>query len=372
MTNQRRMSRRMLLGGSIGLAGLASSLVALSINPQSVHASSALPHPPVYNTSDMPDMPGMDMGSNATVGLTPSMVGLPYQAGDVSPKLNGFDPAQMLTTFDPGKVSTLPSGQTVRDYTLTATDKMIYLGPKVVLAGSVYNGRLPGPYLRATQGDHIRITFINNSTVSHSINFSGLHPSNPPGKMPDMAFQPVPKGGHTIYEFDAIQFGLHMYQSFANPMTFATLRGLFGMIIIDPPQPRPKATELAMIMSASPLKVDLKDNTPDNDIYAVNAVAYQFFKHPYPLRVNEPIRVYLGNATEFDRINSFHLHANLFNLYRSGTSLTPDELTDTVILCHGQTAILEFTFKFPGQYMFHAHQAEFSDKGWTSAFNVTP
>jgi len=174
MTNQRRMSRRMLLGGSIGLVGLASSLV----NPQTAHASSALPQPPVYNTLYMPDMPDMDMGSNATVGLTPSMVGLPYQAGDVSPKLNGFDPAQMLATFDPGKVSKLPSGQTVRDYTLTATDKMIYLGPKIALAGSVYNGRLPGPYLRATQGDHIRITFINKSSVSHSINFSGLHPSN--------------------------------------------------------------------------------------------------------------------------------------------------------------------------------------------------
>jgi FtsP/CotA-like multicopper oxidase with cupredoxin domain len=73
-----------------------------------------------------------------------------------------------------------------------ATDKMIYLGPKVVLAGSVYNGRMPGPYLRATQGDHIRITFINKSSISHSINFSALHPSNPPGKMPDMTFQSVP------------------------------------------------------------------------------------------------------------------------------------------------------------------------------------
>ena len=107
MTNQRRMSRRMLLGGSIGLAGLASS----SVNPQSAHASSALPQPPVYNTLYMPDMPGMDMGSNATVGLTPSMVGLPYQAGDVSPKLNGFDPAQMLTTFDYGKVAHSPVGK---------------------------------------------------------------------------------------------------------------------------------------------------------------------------------------------------------------------------------------------------------------------
>ena len=93
-----------------------------------------------------------------------------------------------------------------------------------------------------------------------------------------MAFQPVPKGGHTVYEFDATQFGLHMYQA------FRTLSSTWSGNSLDDTcrssQPRPQAEELAMIMSASPLKVDLKDNTPDNDIYAVNAVANQFFKHP--------------------------------------------------------------------------------------------
>jgi FtsP/CotA-like multicopper oxidase with cupredoxin domain len=162
-----------------------------------------------------------------------------------------------------------------------------------------------------------------------------------------------------------------MYQAFSNTV-LNVVRGLFGMFIVDPAPPRPKALELAMIMSASPLKIDLKDNTPDNDIYGVNTVAFQFFKHPILLPMNQLVRVYLANATEFDRINSLHLHANLFNLYRSGTSLTPDEFTDTVILCHGQTAILEFMFQFPGDYMFHAHQAEFSDKGWMSTFRVTP
>jgi FtsP/CotA-like multicopper oxidase with cupredoxin domain len=160
-----------------------------------------------------------------------------------------------------------------------------------------------------------------------------------------------------------------MYQAFSNTV-LNVVRGLFGMFIIDPPQPRPKALELAMIMSASPLKIDLKDNTPDNDIYAVNTVAFQFMKHPITIKVGQLVRIYLANATEFDRINSLHLHGNLFHFYASGTSLTPDRCTDTVVLCHGQTAVLELTYPFPGPYMFHAHQAEFSDKGWLSTFNV--
>ena len=363
MSNQCRLSRRMVLGGCMGLAGLTSNLLALSVR---TYASSA--HDEMSDVANMSDMPSM--ASNVLPGLTASMVGLPYQQGDVDPKINGFDPLKMMSEFDMGKVSKLPSGQTVRDYTLIATNKTIFLAPMITLPALVYNGRLPGPYLRATQGDRIRITFTNMCNVAHSINFAGLQTNTPNGKTPGAAFQSVPSKGQVVYEFDATQFGVYMYQAFTNPMALTTFRGLFGMFIIDPPQPRPKALELAMTMNAYPLKINAGENSPGNDVYAVNAVAFQFMKHPINIPMNQLVRVYLANATEFDRINSFHLHGNLFNLYRSGTSLKPDEFTDTTILCHGQTAILEFTFKFPGQYMFHAHQADFSDKGWTSTFNV--
>ena len=49
-------------------------------------------------------------------------------------------------------------------------------------------------------------------------------------------------------------------------------------------------------------------------------VANYFNEHPIELKVGELVRVYLSNMTEFDLINSFHLHGNMFNLYRSGTS----------------------------------------------------
>ena len=73
---------------------------------------------------------------------------------------------------------------------------------------------------------------------------------------------------------------------------------------------------------------------------------------------------------EFDQINNFHLYANLFNLYRTDTSVVPDEYTDIVTMSQGERAILEFSYKYPGQYMFHAHKTEFAEKGWTGLYLV--
>jgi FtsP/CotA-like multicopper oxidase with cupredoxin domain len=93
----------------------------------------------------------------------------------------------------------------------------------------------------------------------------------------------------------------------------------------------------------------------ENEFYAVNTVAFHYAKHPIQVRLGELVRVYLVNITEFDPVNSFHLHAGMFSLYRTGTRLEPSDYTDIVTMGQEERYILEFNFKFPGQYMFHAH-----------------
>ncbi len=109
----------------------------------------------------------------------------------------------------------------------------------------------------------------------------------------------------------------------------------------------------------------------DNEIYAVNTVGFYYNDHPIRVRVGELVRIYLVNILEFDETNSFHLHANFFDEYRTGTRLEPDRFTDIVTMGQAERSILEVRFRHPGRFMFHAHKTEFSELGWMGLFEVT-
>ena len=144
-------------------------------------------------------------------------------------------------------------------------------------------------------------------------------------------------------------------------------KGLYAGFIIDPPQGRPPAHELVMVMNAYDTNFDSA-----NEVYAVNTVAFHYARHPIQVKVGELIRVYLVSITEFDLVNSFHLHAAMFHLFRTRTDLERFELTDTVTLGQGERHVLEFQLDYPGRYMFHAHQSEFAELGWMGMFEATP
>ena len=77
-----------------------------------------------------------------------------------------------------------------------------------------------------------------------------------------------------------------------------------------------------------------------NEVYAANTDRLRLHGPADRRRsVNELVRLYIVNVLEYDLINSFHLHGNLFDYYPTGTSKTPSELTDTIMLCQGQRGI---------------------------------
>ncbi len=298
-------------------------------------------------------------GSEATA-LGHEKSGHIVNASNPSVMSHGFDPMKFLTNFDYGKVSTLPNGQVQREYEIVAEDKEIEVAPGVFYPAWTYNGAVPGPTIRCTEGDHLKIHFINRSSHPHNIHFHGIHPSNMDG-----TFEDVPPGNSYIYEFDAAPFGCHVYHCHVMPLKKHIEKGLYGTFIIDPKTPRPKAKEMVMVMNGFDTNFD-----GGNEFYTVNGVANYYHDHPIEVKVGEPLRIYLSNMTEFDLINSFHLHGEVFRYYPTGTNLEQFELTDTIIQCQGQRGILEFSFTFPGKFMFHAHQSEFAELGWMGIFEV--
>jgi FtsP/CotA-like multicopper oxidase with cupredoxin domain len=338
---------------------------------------------------------------------------------------------EYLTFFNCGHVSKDESGKTVRQFTLIVEENqkipITYEGH--IFDGWTFNGTIPGPTIRVTEGDLIRIRVINSNDNTHAhslytqpINF---------GK--DNAFTMSGQPGGTIspgrsytYEFIAGPYGVYPYYCHVEPMADHINRGLYGMMIIDPKDPRPQMTEMAMLLNGYDLDLDLEgpitlplvdpiegveSNLPTNsssnnntntetnmsnmthvsipsneeesandertvreervnEIYTVNGKAFDYMMNPIVLYTGKPYRVYVINMLEFDPVNSVHVHGAMFDYYSAGTNKTADYLTDIVTLSQGDRGIMEFTYAYPGTYMFHAHQTLFTDLGWMGLFDV--
>ena len=279
-----------------------------------------------------------------------------------NPANSVVEPMKYLREFDYGEASKLPDGGTLREFTLVASDHLVKeISPGVFYNVWTFNGTVPGPTIRATEGDKVSIKFINNGSMPHSLHLHGIHPANMDG-----VFEMISPGGEFTYEFTAEPFGVFPYHCHMTPLEEHIAHGLYGVFIVDPPTPRPNADELVMVMNGYDTDFDI-----ENNFYTINGIPYYYMHHPIQIQKDELVRIYLVNMLEFDPLNNFHLHANMFDYYPSGTRLQPDELTDIVTTNQGERGILEFKYKYPGKFMFHAHKTEFAEKGWMGTFLVS-
>ncbi len=346
-------------------------------------------------------------------------------------------PVEYLTYFNCGHVSKDDSGRTIRQFTLIVEENqkipVTYEGH--MLDAWTFNGTIPGPTIRVTEGDLVRIRVINSNENSnpHSLHTHSVHYAKNDGvSMGGYPGGAISPGRSFTYEFVAQPYGVYPYHCHVDPIADHINRGLYGMMIIDPLEPRPQMTEMAMLLNGYDLDLDLEgptkippaalfqtlensnmtedmtenetsteanttlvsssdlesadtedDSGEDessgeddggadrvNEIYTVNGKAFDYMMNPIVLQSGKPYRIFLVNMLEFDLVNSFHLHGAMFNYYTAGTDETADYNTDIVTLSQGDRGIMEFTYAYPGTYMFHAHQTEFTDLGWMGLFDV--
>ena len=295
--------------------------------------------------------------------------------------------------------------------------------------GWTFNGTIPGPTLRMTQGDPVTVYVINpeNSTKPHSFHKHSVHESIFDGAGLNKTTHVIMPGKTGQYFFDAFPAGVYPYHCHVDPIADHINRGLYGMLIIDPPTPRSAANEMIMLMNGYDFNYDQEGGTfiqmperegedqvqeddnsneeeqddesneeessdedneseevvevqpeaeeeeRDNEIYTVNGKAFEYMHHPINIEIGKPQRIYLVNMLEFDLVNSFHLHANMFKYFPSGTIFSEKNgaiYTDILTLGQGDRGILEFVPPYQGTFMFHAHVTEFTDLGWMGFFQV--
>jgi FtsP/CotA-like multicopper oxidase with cupredoxin domain len=267
-----------------------------------------------------------------------------------------FDPQDSLRRFERGRLIS-DNGRTIRLFEVEARSITVPLTSGVLFKAWTLNGRIPGPTLRATEGERIRVVFRNADSTSHSLHFHGIHSASMDG------IEPVLRGKTAIYEFDLPRAGLYPYHCHVPPVVRHVGKGLFGLLVVDPPTPRSPADELVLVMGGYDL-----NNDDRNELYAFNGIPDAYKHDPIRIKQNAPLRIYLLNMTELEGPLTFHVHANEFRVIRPGVS----ETTDVITLGVAERRILELTFPYPGMYMFHPHQDQIAERGCMGHFEVVP
>lgn len=272
-----------------------------------------------------------------------------YQSAYLPPTYLAPDALDALHTPPPPRA---PGPAVTRELELPVIETTLEVAAGRNMRVWAYGGRAPGPIIRATAGDRLRIALVNRTAAQHSIHFHGSHDVNQDG------LQAVPPGATRTAEIEAGPAGLHPYHCHTPPYAWHLSRGMYGTLIVDPPAGRTAAHEFVLVLCGWDL-----DGDGRNEIYAWNGIAGFYQRFPLKVPVGELVRLYLVNMVEYDPVASFHLHAQTFDLYRSGTSATPQEHTDVVTLGQTERAVVEFRLPRRGRYMFHPHQTHMADRG---------
>src|SRR5688500_16515546 len=146
--------------------------------------------------------------------------------GDVD--LSKFDPSTFLRQFYWGEERS-EGGRTVREYELSAEAVEVEVAPGVMYPAWAYNGQVPGPTLRAREGDLLRVVFKNRDAHPHTIHFHGFHPAGMDG-----VFELVAPGQEFVYEFDAEPAGLHLSHCIIMPLKKHIDQGHTDALALDP------------------------------------------------------------------------------------------------------------------------------------------
>jgi nitrite reductase (NO-forming) len=299
-------------------------------------------------------------------------------AGESAAPAPGFDPSATppdnFTARDPAApaASNEPAG-TVHKVTLDIVEKQVEVAPGVSQLMWTFGGTVPGPTLRGKVGDTFEITLVNHGSMPHSIDF---HASK---VAPNVTMKMLEPGASSVYKFTATNSGIFMYHCGTAPVLEHIGMGMYGAIIIDPPNLAPVAHEYVMVQSelyraSDPYQpVDYNKLLNERwDAVVFNGYVSQYSARPIKVPANETIRVWVMNDGPSD-ISSFHVIGTIFDtVYKEGAYLVQPSDThgggQALDLAPAQGGFVEFSMAVPGKYPFVTHKFADAAKGAVGVF----
>jgi nitrite reductase (NO-forming) len=332
----------------------------------------------------------VDGGSGAGAAATNSATGHDHAAagapsGNDSANAQAPSAAESLDLMaDPGPTfrprdATLPAApsETVHRVTLKVQEVQREVAPGVTQTLWTYNGTAPGPTLRGKVGDRFEVTLVNDGSIGHSVDFHA-------GELaPDGPMRTIQPGQSLTYGFTATRSGIWMYHCSTMPMSLHIANGMFGAVVIDPPDLAPVDRECVLVQSEMYLgqqggvadAAKLAAERPDLVLF--NGYANQYDHAPLTAKVGERARIWVLAAGP-NKGSSFHVVGGQFDtLWSEGSYLlkpSPGETggSQVLALAPAQGGFVELTFPEAGSYPFVTHAVSDAERGAHGVIAVSP
>ena len=250
---------------------------------------------------------------------------------------------------------------------MRATEKVIEVAPGVTQEMWTFNDQVPGPPLRGRVGDVFTLTLVNEGKLGHSIDF---HASKVAW---NDEMRTIGPGESLVYQFEAKHAGAFMYHCGTAPALHHIGNGMFGAIIIDPPELGPVAHEYLLVQSELYLGPqgkpgDLaKMQAEQADAVVFNGYVSQYQHRPIRVEPGGRVRVWVVDAGPSEN-SSFHIVGTIFDtVFKEGTYLLrPDARrggAQALDLQPSQGGFVEFTLDEAGLYPIVTHKFANVGKG---------
>ncbi len=279
-----------------------------------------------------------------------------------------------LTTTELRKLPALPETDAIKptgkvfERTIAIKESRQEIAPGVTVKTFAFDGKTPGPLLRFTEGDTVKITFKNELKEPTAIHFHGMHLSAGMDGVPPLSQNPIQPGESFTYEFVAPHAGTYMYHSHQNSIEQIDA-GMYGALIIDPqnPEGQPKfdKDEVWMLGAWTGMDagMDMKDMEMDHSQGDMGYIYFTINGKAFPLTMNEPLKVKKGDRVRLRLINisnlvhPMHLHGHDFRVIaKDGHPVKDPQVMNTITVNPGEIYDIEFIADNPGQWVFHCHQ----------------
>jgi FtsP/CotA-like multicopper oxidase with cupredoxin domain len=314
-----------------------------------------------HDMTSMDDhMPSMDhdmAGMSAGEAMTGSM-------GDMGG--HGMEPVPS----DGVPVATETTGAQPLDYMLDGDTKVFTLTAKIVqwpikdnvtMTAYTYNGIVPGPLLRVTEGDKVRIVLKNELPAATTVHWHGILVPNSMDGVSGVTQDAIEAGATFTYEFVAKPAGSFMYHSHTDSDSQVGL-GLYAPFIIDPVQPEAPAPDVDVVMMLSEARVvngQTFESMPmagaEPNYFLINGKAFPATE-TISVKKGDRVRIRFMGIGQF--VHPMHLHGLPFKIVATDGYPVPEaaQLTkDTVLVSPGERYDVEFVASETGQWVLHCH-----------------